>query len=78
MPEIITIIFNCYAPSDGGFKIGDVSRIDENEKCVDAQNKLFDFLRDEHISYYYQDVTQDEIDVEQDRLESLGVKEWAM
>lgn len=74
MPEIITILFNCYPPME----INMYKDPEAHKKCKDAYEDFINFLDDHHISYYYQDVTNDEMHAEQDRLESLGVRERAV
>jgi len=43
---------------------------------VDAQNALYDFLRDNHISWYERSVTRDELHDEEIWLESTGAGEY--
>ena len=71
MPEIITIIFDCYNPE---FTF-DPLRIDDQEKCEDASEALIEFLDDHHISYYYQSVTKDELHTAQEGFDKKGMRE---
>jgi hypothetical protein len=71
MPEIITIIFDCYAPSDGNSP----DPITDLENCEDANEALADFLKEHHISYYVQDVTRKKLRNIEDKLHKKGVTE---
>jgi hypothetical protein len=73
MPEIITIIWDCYPPFEAS--MCDPLRVGEGRRCTDAQDALYRFLTDHHISWYERDVTRDEMSAEEERLIALGAKD---
>lgn len=74
MPEIVTILFYCDAPFEPNMV--DPLRVGECQRCRDAQELLYNFLRDHHISWYEYNVTKDEMLNEEERLINMGAKEY--
>ncbi len=71
MPEIITIIFDCFNPELNT----DPMRVDDFDKCNDANEALIEFLDDHHISYYAQCVTKNELHCFENELLKKGIVE---
>ena len=46
--------------------------IDEPRKCHEAWEELIDFLKEHHISYFYQDINHDQIAAEEEELLKNG------
>jgi hypothetical protein len=74
MPEIITIIFDCYGMDSSIYS--DPKMFDAPERCRDAEEALIDFLDDHHISYYSRWIENDELRVKETEFAKDGIGEY--